>query len=134
MILHLFAFVCVSLHLCALVCVLRPTSQSMKICVCLGLRFVFVNTPFNCNPLLRHPDYRDQKINENFFWTKFFESPRDHGRPHQKSWTSAPKSAFSCGPGGGEKLVDPWASGRKGQECPQEIRTKKLIFMLILLP
>ena len=30
--------------------------------------------------------------------------------------------------GDGEKLFDPWASRRKGQECPQEIRTKK--FML----
>ena len=38
------------------------------------------------------------------------------GRPRRKSWTSAPESAFSCGPGGGEKLFDPWASGRKGQE------------------
>ena len=33
------------------------------------------------------------------------------------------------GPGGGEKLFDPWASVRKGQDCPQEIRTKK--FMVI---
>ena len=37
---------------------------------------------------------------------------------------SAPKSSFSCGPSGGEKLLDPWASGRKGQECPREIQTK----------
>ena len=44
----------------------------------------------------------------------------------KKSWTSAPKSAFSCSPGGGEKLFDPWASGRQGQECPREIRTKSL--------
>ena len=36
----------------------------------------------------------------------------------EKSWTSTPKSAFSCGPGGGEKLFEPWASGRKRQECP----------------
>ena len=55
------------------------------------------------------------------------------------SWTSAPKivdvrtkSAFSCGPSGGEKLFDPWASGRKGQECPREIRTKKFMFMLFV--
>ena len=49
------------------------------------------------------------------------------GRPH-------PKSAFSCGPGGGEKLFDPWAFGRKGQECPREIRTKKFRFMLFFFP
>ena len=35
---------------------------------------------------------RNQKINANFFWTKFFENPSGHGRLHQKSWTSAPKS------------------------------------------
>ena len=33
------------------------------------------------------------------------------------------KKCFFLQPGG-EKLFDPWASGRKGQECPQEIRTK----------
>ena len=77
---------------------------------------------------------RGQKINANFFCTKFFENPSGHGRPRRKSWTSAPKSAFSCGPGGGEKLVDPGASGRKGQECPREIRTKKFMFMLFFSP
>ena len=75
-----------------------------------------------------------QKINANFFGTKFFDNPSGHGRPRRKSWTSAPKSAFSCGPSGGEKLFDPWASGRKGQECPQEIRTKKFMVMLFFLP
>ena len=60
------------------------------------------------------------------------------------SWTSAPKIMdvhtekcvfFFCGPGSGEKLFDPWASGRKGQECPQEhFWTKKFMFMLLLLP
>ena len=67
------------------------------------------------------------------FCTKFFNDPSGHGRPRRKSWTSAPKSAFSCGPGGGEKLFDPWASGRKGQECLQEIRTKKFMFMNTIL-
>ena len=42
------------------------------------------------------------------------------GRPHQ--------SLFSCGPGDGEILFDPWASGRKGQEPPPNIQTEK--FML----
>ena len=50
----------------------------------------------------------------------------NRGRPHQKS-------AFSCGPGGGEKLFDPWEFGRKGQECPQEIRAKMFMFMLFFL-
>ena len=44
--------------------------------------------------------YRGQIINANFFCTKFFGNPSGHGCPRQKSWTSAPKSAFSCGPGG----------------------------------
>ena len=48
-------------------------------------------------------------------------------RPHQKS-------AFFCGPGDGEKLFDPRASGRKGQECPREIRTEKFTFMLFFFP
>ena len=57
----------------------------------------------------------------------FFENPSGHGRPRRKSWTSAPKSAFSCGPGVmGRNFFDPWSSGHKGQECPQEIRTKSL--------
>ena len=77
---------------------------------------------------------RGQKINANFFCTKFFDNPSGHGRPRRKSWTSAPKSAFSCGPAGGEKLFDPGASGRKGQECPREIRTKKFMFMLFFFP
>ena len=49
------------------------------------------------------------------------------GCPHQKS-------AFSSGPGDGEKLFDPWASGCEGQECPQEMRTETLVFMLFFLP
>ena len=53
----------------------------------------------------------------------------------RKSRMSAPtKRAFSCGPGEGEKLLDLWASGRKGQECPQEIRAKKFMFLLLFLP
>ena len=75
-----------------------------------------------------------QKINANFFCTKFFNYPSGHGRPRRTSWTSAPKSALSCGPGGGEKLFDPWAFGRKGQECPWEIRAKKFMFMLLFFP
>ena len=83
---------------------------------------------------VRNAEYRGQKIDANFFCTKFFENPSGHGRPHRKSWTSAPISAFFCGPGDGEKLFDPRASGRKGQECPREIRTEKFMFMLFFLP
>ena len=43
---------------------------------------------------------------------------------------SAPESPFSCGAGGGEKLFDLQGSGRRGQECPREIWTKKCMFML----
>ena len=45
----------------------------------------------------------------------------------------APKSALFCGPGDGEKLFDPGASRRKGQQCPQEIWTKTFMFMLFFL-
>ena len=33
------------------------------------------------------------------------------------------------GPGKGETF-DPWASGRKGEECPEKIRTEEFMFML----
>ena len=81
-----------------------------------------------------YPISRGQKINANFLCTKFLENPSGHGRPRRKSWTSAPRSAFFWGPGDGEKLFDPRASGRKGQECPREIRNKKFMFMLFSLP
>ena len=100
------------------------------------LRAVLHGVPFTGVQSLRQKRliFRSQKINANFFCTNFFDNPSGRGRPRRKSWTSAPKSAFSCGPGGGEKLFDPWASGRKGQECPREIRTKKFMFMLFFFP
>ena len=58
------------------------------------------------------------------------------------SWTSAPKIVdvrphqkvpFFCGIGDGEKLFDLRASGRKGQECAQEIRAQKFMFTLFFL-
>ena len=70
-----------------------------------------------------------KKTTQTFFVQSFSTTLRVMG-PRRKSWTSAPKSAFSRGPGGGEKLFDPWACGRKGRECPREIRTKKFMFML----
>ena len=76
---------------------------------------------------------RGQNINANFFCTMFFDNPSGHGRPRRKSWTSAPKSAFSCGPDGGEKLFDPWASGRKGQECPRENPDQKVYVYAVSL-
>ena len=79
-------------------------------------------------------EIRRQKINANFLCTNFFNNPSGHGHPPRKSWTSAPKTVFSCGPGGGEKLFDPGASRRKGQERPREIRTKKFMFILFFLP
>ena len=74
-----------------------------------------------------------KKSTQTFFVQSFLSTLRVMGRPRRKSWTSAAKSAFSCGPAGGEKLFDPAASGRKGQECPREIRTKKFMFMLFFL-
>ena len=96
---------------------------------------VKVSKGLRCHDESHNPSFvRGQKINANFFCTRFFKNASGHGRPRRKSWTSAPKSAFSCGPGGGEKLFDPWAFGRKGQECPRKIRAKKFMFMLFFLP
>ena len=74
-----------------------------------------------------------KKSTQTFFCTKLFGNPSGHGRPRRRSWTSAPKNAFFCGPDDGEKLFDPKASERKGQECPREIRTEKFMFMLFFL-
>ena len=54
----------------------------------------------------------------------------NRGRLHQKVCVCV----CFCGPGDGEKLFDPGASGRKGPECPREIRTEKFMFMLFFLP
>ena len=67
------------------------------------------------------------------FLYKVFPGPFGSWTSAPKSWTSAPTSAFFCGPGDGEKLFDPRASGRKGQERPREIRAKKLFLLPWLL-
>ena len=95
---------------------------------------IHANKEWRQNRWQTNHKYRGQKINANFFCTKFFNNPSGHGHPRRKSRTSAPKSAFSCGSGGGEKLFDPWAFGHKGQECPREIRARKFMFMLFFLP
>ena len=51
----------------------------------------------------------------------------NRGRPHQKV-------RFPAAPVVGEKLFDPWAFGRKGQECPREIRAKSLCLCCFFLP
>ena len=48
------------------------------------------------------------------------------GRPHQKV-------RFAAAPVMGRSFFDPRVSGRKGQECLQEIRTEKFMFMLFFL-
>ena len=67
--------------------------------------------------------FRGHKINANFFCTKFFKNPLGHGRPRQKM-------RFSAAPVMGRNLLTPGSSGRKGRECPREIRTEKFMFML----
>ena len=37
------------------------------------------------------------------------------------------KSVLACGPMDGEKLFDPWSSGRKGQECPKDPSVLKIV-------
>ena len=113
---------------------IRPVSQFAKIGKALPKAYSQRRGPdFHAN-WFKNLLIRGQKIKANFVCTKFFDNPSGHGRGRRKSWTSAPKSAFSCGPGGGEKLFDPGASRRKGQESPREIRTKKFMFMLFFFP
>ena len=51
----------------------------------------------------------------------------NRGRPHQKVH-------FPAVPVVGRNFLTPGHSGIKGQECPQEIRAKKFMFMLFFLP
>ena len=75
-----------------------------------------------------------KKSTQTFFVQSFSRTLRamdvraeNRGRPHQKV-------RFSAAPVMGKKLFDPTASGRKGQECPREIRTEKFMFVLFFLP
>ena len=71
-----------------------------------------------------------QKISANIFVQSFPRALRVMDvRTHPTIVDVRTKSVFSCGPGVGEKLFDPWASGRKDQECRREIRTKKIMFL-----
>ena len=77
---------------------------------------------------------RGQKSTQTFLVQSFSTTLRvmdvraeNRGRPHQKV-------RFPAALVVGEKLFDPWACGRKGQECPREIRAKKFMFMLFFFP
>ena len=47
-----------------------------------------------------------KKSTQTLICTKFFNKPSSHGHSRRKSWTSEPKSVFSCGSCGGKKLFD----------------------------
>ena len=86
--------------------------------------------PVQCSPVRELGAKKQHKM----FWYKVFREPFG-------SWTSAPrivdvrtKKCVFCSPGDGEKLFDPGASGRKGEEYPREIRTEKFMFILFVLP
>ena len=55
-------------------------------------------------------------------------------RAKEKLTSLHPKVHFPAAPVMGYKFLDPCASGGKGQECPQEIRTKQFMFMFLFLP
>ena len=78
--------------------------------------------------------HRGQESAQLFLYTILFGNPSGHGSPRRKIVDVRTKKCVSCGPGDGEKLVDPWASGRKGQECPREIRTEKFIWLCCFTP
>ena len=77
---------------------------------------------------------RGQKINANFFCTEFFENPSGHGRPHRKSWKSAPKSAFFCGPGDGENFVTQGRPGVRVRNVRGKSGPKSLCLCCFFLP
>ena len=75
-----------------------------------------------------------QKSMQTFFLQSFSRTLRVMDVRAKKSWTSAPRNAFFCGQGDGEKLFDPGASGRKGQECPRKIGPKSLCLCCFFFP
>ena len=77
-----------------------------------------------------------EEISTNCFCAKFFENPSGHGHPHQRSWKFAIKNLFSCGPGDGEKLCDPQASGCEGLglDVHGNIQPNTFEFVLLFLP
>ena len=76
--------------------------------------------------------YLDQNmITADFFWTKFFENPSGHG---PTKMVVNQKCVFLAAPCSGEKLFEPWASGRAGQERPQENLDQKVYVYVACLP
>ena len=85
----------------------------------------------------RHPCgiSRDQKkTTQTFFCTKFFDTPSGHGCPHRKSWTSAPKSAFSCGHGGGRNFLTPGHPGVRVKNVRGKSGPKSLCLCRFFFP
>ena len=78
--------------------------------------------------------FTGQRISTNFFLHKVFRGPFGSWTPRGKSWTSAPKSLFSCGPGDGDKLLNAQAFGCEGLDVRGRIQPKKFKFMLFFLP
>ena len=77
---------------------------------------------------------RGQKINANFFCTKFFESPSGHGRPRRKSWTSAPKVRFSAAPVMGRNLLTQGRPGVRVRNVRGKSGPKSLCLCCFFLP
>ena len=78
--------------------------------------------------------HRGQKLNANFFCTKFFGNPSGHGRPRRKSWTSAPKSGFSCGPGDGKNFLTPGHPGVRVGNVRRKFGPKSLCLCCFFFP
>ena len=74
---------------------------------------------------------RGPKINADFFCTKFFGNSSGHGRPCRKSWTSAPKIGFSCGPGDGENFLTPAHPGVRVGNVRRKFGPKSLCLCCI---
>ena len=56
---------------------------------------------YKISPLIaKYIENRGQKINADFFCTKFFENPSGHGRPHRKFVDVRTTKWVSCGPAG----------------------------------
>ena len=117
----------------------RPKNALSKLSIKIRRQFPKIcQAKLKTSPQIRSAETRDQRTYLDKVLRETIRSgtsapkimdfrTKNNGRPLQKV-------CVSCGPGGGEKLFDPWASGRKGQECLQETWTKKFMFMLFFFP
>ena len=87
------------------------------------------NNPLSALRLILHQYYyRGQRTNANFFCTEIFENSSGHRRPHQKLWTSTPKSGFPAAPVMARNLLSPGHPCASVRNVGRKLGLKSLCF------